>query len=91
MEIELKKRTQRMIVLTEKTKTRLENLLESAQRFMHPEPAHLIDGRLTFRGNPEGDQTRKNQLLARAAGVWNRENGNRIKGCTVSAPHWPTS
>jgi regulator of nucleoside diphosphate kinase len=42
-EVVLKKRTQRMIVLTANTKNRLERLLESAKRFMHPEPAHLTE------------------------------------------------
>jgi regulator of nucleoside diphosphate kinase len=40
-EVALKKRKGRMILLTQNAKTRLEHLLESARRFMRPEPAHL--------------------------------------------------
>lgn len=36
-------RTQRMILLTANTKARLEHLLESARRFIHPEPTHLAE------------------------------------------------
>ena len=42
-EVALKKRTQRTILLTANAKARLENLLESERRFMHPEPAHLTE------------------------------------------------
>ncbi len=36
-------KSRRMILLTEPAKNRLEHLLESARRFMHPEPAHLSE------------------------------------------------
>jgi regulator of nucleoside diphosphate kinase len=42
-EVDLTKRIQRTILLTEDTKNRLEHLLESARHFMHPEPAHLSE------------------------------------------------
>ena len=42
-EVVLKNRTQRMILLTANSKNRLEYMLESTKRFMHPEPAHLTE------------------------------------------------